>query len=576
MNQRKHLKIGIAAIGLLILTLALAGCGGANDPLAQPTMTIAAGTVTTTAGTTGATAVPVPAPVGVTMSIQPTTTLTDGSGIPVSGTIATSVSYSVVAKDLPSAASTMPAGTTLTAFVDISLGAVKNLSRPLTILINVTANGAKTGDALAVYSFNSTTNQWTFAGTEVVDANGNVAPTINHLSLWGVFKSTAALPPARPAGLTVTGGDGQVTATWTAPATGATAYNIYYSTLTGVTKTNGTKLTNAVSPQVITGLTNGTVYYFVVTALNATGESTESSEKSATPSATLQPPGSPTGVVLTSTAADAVTVTWNVVSGAASYNVYYSQSTPLTIGAGTNGTKVPSTTSPLSLTGLTSGATYYFLVTAVNAAGESGAQTNPKSITLSAAPQPPASPTGVSAVAGDSQVTVSWTASTGATSYNIYYATAAGVTKISGTKFTNAASPQVIATLANGTPYYFVVTAVNANGESVTSSERSATPAAAPQLPGSPNGVVVTSPAAGQANISWNAATGATSYNVYYGKTIPLTVGAGTNGTKATSANSPLNLTGLTSGATYYFLVTAVNAAGESGTQNNPKSVVVQ
>jgi hypothetical protein len=94
------------------------------------------------------------------------------------------------------------------------------------------------------------------------------------------------------------------------------------------------------------------------------------------------------------------------------------------------------------------------------------------------APLPPAAPTGVTASAGNAQVALAWSASSGATSYNLYQGTSAGgegatavQTAISGTSVT-------VTGLTNGTAYYFTVAAVNANGTSAASSEVSATPAA--------------------------------------------------------------------------------------------------
>jgi hypothetical protein len=89
---------------------------------------------------------------------------------------------------------------------------------------------------------------------------------------------------------------------------------------------------------------------------------------------------------------------------------------------------------------------------------------------------PPAPPTNVTAVAGNGQATVTWTASSGATSYNLYYSTVSGVKKGTGTKIAGVISGQVFTDLTNSTTYYFVLTAVNANGESAESVEVSVKP----------------------------------------------------------------------------------------------------
>ena len=82
----------------------------------------------------------------------------------------------------------------------------------------------------------------------------------------------------------VTPGDAQNTITFTAVA-GATSYNIYWKTTSGVTKLNGTKITGVTSPHVHTGLTNGVEIFYVYTAQDAETESVESNEVSGTPNA---------------------------------------------------------------------------------------------------------------------------------------------------------------------------------------------------------------------------------------------------------------------------------------------------
>jgi fibronectin type 3 domain-containing protein len=89
----------------------------------------------------------------------------------------------------------------------------------------------------------------------------------------------------------------------------------------------------------------------------------------------------------------------------------------------------------------------------------------------------PAAPTNLTATPGNTQVSLSWTASSGATSYNIYRGTSSGnetttvATGVTGTSYTNTG-------LSNGTMYYYRITATNSSGTSGYSNEASATPTA--------------------------------------------------------------------------------------------------
>jgi len=87
-------------------------------------------------------------------------------------------------------------------------------------------------------------------------------------------------------------------------------------------------------------------------------------------------------------------------------------------------------------------------------------------------------------------------------------------------------------------------------------------------IPDPPTGLTATTPGSGIVVLSWNASSGAASYNVYESTTSsvpfssPVVVGRGIIGTSMT-------VTGYTTTATtYYFVVTAVNSAGESGYSN--------
>jgi fibronectin type 3 domain-containing protein len=276
---------------------------------------------------------------------------------------------------------------------------------------------------------------------------------------------TQQIQAASPSILTATAGNAQVSLSWTAPAY-ARSYNVKRATTSGGPYTT---ITNVPTTSVVdTGLINGTTYFYVVSALNYYGETANSAEANATPAAPA-PPAAPTGLM--TTAGDTVALlAWTPSAGATSYNVKRS-----TTSGGPYTTITNVTTTSVVDTGLTNGITYYYVVSALNTYGES-VNSSPASATPAALP--PAAPTGLTATACDAQASLSWTACLGATSYNVKRATTPGgpyttIVNITATSFVNSG-------LTNGTAYYYVVTALNADGESAHSSEKSATPGLLP------------------------------------------------------------------------------------------------
>ncbi len=90
----------------------------------------------------------------------------------------------------------------------------------------------------------------------------------------------------------------------------------------------------------------------------------------------------------------------------------------------------------------------------------------------------PLAPTGVTATPGNGDVTIAWTAVSGAISYNIYWSNTSGVNLSNGNMIPLVTSPYIQTGLTNSTPYYYVVTAVNGFGESNPSTQVMATPSA--------------------------------------------------------------------------------------------------
>jgi hypothetical protein len=141
----------------------------------------------------------------------------------------------------------------------------------------------------------------------------------------------------------------------------------------------------------------------------------------------------------------------------------------------------PITTTSYTDSGLTNGTPYCYEVTAVNSSGESATKSSP----VCATPQPPPPPptlTGLTATAGNVQVSLAWNASCGAASYNLYRSVNGGAysqlntSPITTISYTDSG-------LTNGTPYCYEATAVNSSGESAKSSPVCATPQPPPPPP---------------------------------------------------------------------------------------------
>lgn len=118
----------------------------------------------------------------------------------------------------------------------------------------------------------------------------------------------------------------------------------------------------------------------------------------------------------------------------------------------------------------------------------------------------PSAPTGLAATAGNAQVSLSWAASSGATSYGVQRSTT------SGGPYTQVAAPAVTnwtdTGVTNGTAYFYVVSALNAVGTSANSAQVSATPVAPnPELPG-PSAALFANPPYSCVNNYYVAATG--------------------------------------------------------------------
>jgi hypothetical protein len=194
------------------------------------------------------------------------------------------------------------------------------------------------------------------------------------------------------------------------------------------------------------------------------------------------------------------------------------------------------------------------------------------SITISKQQQIPPPPTGLTAQAGDGKVSLSWSASSGAASYNVYRGRSAGGESATPLA-TNITTPSYVdSAVSNGAKYayFYKVAAVNAAGTSPHSNEVSAKPEVS--VPAAPTGLTAT-PGNARVKLSWTPSAGAKSYKVYRGtaadaeSATPIATGITTGSYASTT---------LTNGQIYFFKVAAVDAGGTSALSNEASATPVK
>jgi fibronectin type 3 domain-containing protein len=379
-----------------------------------------------------------------------------------------------------------------------------------------------------VYTTNFTattlTHTLAFVGTDLNGGDNTV-----FLDNVAIFLTSAL--PAMPIGVTATLANGQVSLSWTATP-GATGYKVKRAMVSGGPYT--TIASPATAGYLNAGLVNYATYYYVVSATNSIGESASSAEVSATPA------------ILPGNFGFETPVTANYIYNPSGGSWTFSTGTGTGSGVTANGSgftagnavapqgvqvafvQVNGTISQ-ALSGFVPGSTYTVKFMASQRQNKSGGQAGQtfnlkidntvigsfqpsqsvasyveytNNFTAIAAthtlafvgtdthggdntvfldnvritvPPPQVAPANLAATAGDGQVALSWGTAAGATGYNVKRAT------VGGGPYTNVATVVTVTNyldpgVLNGTTYYYVVSAVNASGESAVSAPVSAQP----------------------------------------------------------------------------------------------------
>jgi subtilisin family serine protease len=116
-------------------------------------------------------------------------------------------------------------------------------------------------------------------------------------------------------------------------------------------------------------------------------------------------------------------------------------------------------------------------------------------------PDPPPAPTGLTATAGDTYVSLSWNASAGASSYNVSRSTDDTAYTLIAGQLTDTTYSDL--GLQNGTTYYYQVTAENSQGKSAPA-EVSDTPVAATSAPNAPSNLAAVTRSQSEIALSWD------------------------------------------------------------------------
>jgi hypothetical protein len=345
--------------------------------------------------------------------------------------------------------------------------------------------------------------------------------------------------PYEPTDLLATPLNQAVNLTWSAPVMtggGIDAYNVY---LDDVLVSTTSKLF-----AVVGGLTNGHAYSFEVAAFNQAGQGPKVSVQS-----TPRPDSPDVPVGLTATPGNGqVLLSWTAPAnnGGAPIDYYAIYQDNIDV---VHATDVSST-----LTGLTNGQSYTFTVAAHNSAGM-GIMTGPVQTTPYTVPD---APTGVTAVPGNGQVTLNWTAPTfdGGSPVDYYVVYQDGT----ALPYHLTGPTTIIPGLVNGRTYSFTVAAHNLANNGVQSTAAVSTPVSAPDAP---TGLTAL-PGHSQVSLNWTAPLSngglAIDYYVVYQNSVDV---------QHTTATSFIS-TGLAYGTTYNFTVSAHNLVGEG-----PRTVIV-
>ena len=385
---------------------------------------------------------------------------------------------------------------------------------------------------------------------------------------------TLLAPPGAITNLSATGIDeSEILVNWDDSAN-ATSYVIQWSETSGdysasLNTTNQATIaivspaTEPVSNYSITSLENNKTYYIRVRATRTGGDNSAwPSEVFAT--TTREPPEQVIGLVLTPSSSTQINAEWGKISVAdGGYTIQWATTSG---NLGSNNVGEFTTTggfnvSEHSITGLTA-ETEYFVRVKAHRSGTADSEWSEVESGRTFFNPPHTVGTITFSLITNTGLTVGWPNVTNADGYEIQWATSQanlGSSNVGEFIITTATNSHAITGLAPGTQYYVRIRATRTNADEAPWVSRLDTATTLGTAPSPVAGLVVNISGT-TASLSWDAVTGATSYDVEYRK-----IGVTDVWTRSSVTNTTASITGLDLGQVYGFRVRAIKIGSSDG-----------
>ncbi|MHA1428379.1 MAG: hypothetical protein ACTSQI_20540, partial [Candidatus Helarchaeota archaeon] len=414
-------------------------------------------------------------------------------------------------------------------------------------------------------------------------------PGIGNVGVGFNFTVTDPFPPAQVKGVTVTntGIGNTLNVSWNPGEADVKYYLVWMSTSVNGTYYLQDNVTAPITSTLISSLTDGLTYYFMVQAIDGVPYFGPNSTKKAGIPSDITPPAQVTGVTINVIpTGNELNVSWNANSELdfVKYMVYRSTVASFPIGpiywiANTTNTFYHDM-------GLTDGTTYWYKITAIDDGGPSENQGLPSS-PVGASPEdttPPAQVQNVNiaVIPTGNKLNISWDPNSESDlfRYRIYRSLFSPFTPNPGNWIANTTNTYYLdENLVDGTPYYYIVTAVDDGGPAQNEGPGSAISSGTPWDSVAPAAVTILSVSpisTGNAlNITWtlSSAEDIVGYYLYNSTAMggPYTLTA--------TLSHPINFyihSGLSDGVTMWYIVSPFDEVPNPGDNSTAVSGIPQ